>query len=62
MKYEEKTNNELTTLLKQMHADWSSLKSKILRDYDVLMEIEKEFQKVANIMNTRVNGNINGWF
>jgi hypothetical protein len=26
------------------------------------MEIEKEFQKVAKIMNTRVNGNINGWF
>jgi len=62
MKYEEKTNDELTNLLREMHTDWSNLKSKILKDYDLLMEIEEEFQKAASIMKKRVNGNINGWF
>lgn len=62
MKYEEKNNDELKTLIKEMHSDWTSLKSKILKDYDLLMEIEAEFQKAVKIMNTRLNGNTNGWF
>ena len=62
MKYEEKTNNELTELIKEMYNDWTTLKSKILKDYDLLMKIEEEFKKASKIMNTRVNGNINGWF
>lgn len=54
--YEEKTNNEILTQIKQMQADHEALKIKMLADYDKLLNIEQEFVKAHKVINERLNG------
>lgn len=47
-KYKSESNNDILLAIKQLHADHEALKLKMLKDYDTLMAIEKEFQ-LANL-------------
>jgi hypothetical protein len=53
---EEKSNNEILFEIKQMEADHESLKLKMLKDYDKLVEIEKRFERANLILLKRLKG------
>lgn len=56
IKLEDLSNNEILFEIKQMEADHESLKLKMLKDYDKLVEIEKKFDKANQILSKRLNG------
>jgi len=51
---ENKSNNELLFEIKQMEADHEAIKIKMLKDYDKMIEIEKRFNKVNEILLKRL--------
>lgn len=53
---EDKSNNEILFEIKQMEADYEALKLKMLKDYDKLVEIEKNFQKANLLLLKRLKG------
>jgi hypothetical protein len=53
---EDLSNNELLFKIKQFQADHEALKLKMLKDYDKLIEIEKEFEKANLIILKRLKG------
>ena len=55
-KLEELSNNEILFKIKQMEADHEAIKLKMLKDYDRLVEIEKEFDKANKIILKRLKG------
>ena len=50
----DKTNNELGLLMKQMEYEHESLKSKLINDFDKLVEIEDKFKEAAQIISDRL--------
>ncbi len=55
-KIEEKSNNEILFMIKQYEADHEALKLKMIRDYDKLLEIEKQFEIANTIILKRLKG------
>lgn len=55
-KLEEMSNNEILFSIKQMEADHESIKIKMLRDYDKMVEIEEKFEKANKIILKRLKG------
>lgn len=55
-KIEDKTNNEILFMIKQYEADHEALKLKMVRDYDKLLEIEKNFDIANKIIVKRLKG------
>lgn len=53
---ESKSNNELLFMIKQIEADFEALKIKIMKDYDNLTELDKQYQKVNGIIYKRLKG------
>jgi len=53
---EEKSNNEILFEIKKMEADHESLKLKMIKDYDKLIEIEKKFERANLILLKRLKG------
>ena len=45
-KLEDKTNNELLFDIKQLEADHEALKTKLINDYDKLVDIENKFDRI----------------
>ncbi len=54
--YESLSNNEILFKIKQMEADHEALKLKILKDYDALENLEKEFNKAQLLITKRLKG------
>lgn len=54
-KLEFKSNNDLVVKAKELYNEHESLKSKILKDYDKLIDLEKEFAKINRILKERNN-------
>ena len=54
--FENKTNNEILLDIKQMELDHEAIKTKMINDFDKLVEIEKRFQKANNILINRLKG------
>lgn len=54
--FENKTNNEILLDIKQMELDHEAIKTKMINDFDKLVEIEKRFQKANNILLNRLKG------
>lgn len=54
--WEDKTNNEIILEIKQMQLDHESLKSKMLKDWDKLVEIENRFNNANKILTERLKG------
>ena len=52
--FSELSNNEILFGVKQLEADYEALKTKIIRDFDKLVEIEKRFQKANRILLERL--------
>jgi len=53
---EQKSNNEILFFIKQLQADHEALKIKMIKDYDSLVELEKEFTKANEIIQRRLKG------
>lgn len=53
---EQKSNNELLFEIKQMEADHEALKLKMIKLYDELTEIEKQFDKANKLLVKRLKG------
>lgn len=51
---EQKSNNEILLELKQMEADYESLKLKMLKDYDKMVEMEEKYAKANDIILKRL--------
>lgn len=54
--FESLSNNEILFKIKQIEADYEALKLKILKDYDALENLEKEFTKAQTIITRRLKG------
>ena len=54
--FESLSNNEILFRIKQIEADYEALKLKILKDYDALESLEKEFSKAQAIITKRLKG------
>jgi hypothetical protein len=50
------SNNEILFKIKQYQADHEALKIKMLKDFDNLVEIEKNFEKANLILLQRLKG------
>jgi hypothetical protein len=57
-KIEDKSNNELLLEVKQLEMDHQSLKTKILKDLDILDSIELRFKNIKDLLNKRLKGEI----
>jgi hypothetical protein len=53
---DEMTSNELLFQIKQLEADHESIKLKMLKDFDQMVEIEQKFDKVNKILLKRLKG------
>lgn len=58
MKYnwDEKTNNDILLEIKQMQLDYEALKQKMLRDFDILVDIETKYNEAQKIIIERLKG------
>lgn len=58
MKYnwDDKTNNDILLEIKQMEYDYESLKQKMLRDFDILVEIENKYNEAQKVIIERLKG------
>lgn len=54
--FETKSNNEILFEIKQMEADHESIKLRMLKDYDSLIEIERRYERANNIILKRLKG------
>lgn len=52
--FEEKSNDEILFEIKKMEADYEALKLKMLKDYDKLEEIERNYAKAHGIILKRL--------
>jgi hypothetical protein len=55
--WEDKSNNEILLEIKQLQLDHESLKMKIAREFDKLVEIEEHFNDAQKIIKQRLTGN-----
>ena len=55
--WEDKSNNEILLEIKQLQLDHESLKMKIAREFDKLVEIEGNFEEAQKIIKQRLIGN-----
>lgn len=53
---EDKSNNEILFEIKQMEADHESLKLKMIKDYDKMVDIELRFDRANKILVKRLKG------
>ena len=53
---ENKSNNEILFEIKQMEADYESLRIKILKDFDKMVDIENKFTKANQLLVKRLKG------
>jgi hypothetical protein len=53
---ENKSNNEILFEIKQYEADYEAIKLKMLKDYDKMLEIEKNFDKANKLISKRLRG------
>jgi len=52
-KYEELSNNQLQTELKTLQAEHESVKLTLIKEYDHMIDVEKQIKKVVDTLNTR---------
>jgi len=57
MNFDDKTNNEILLIIKQLEIDHESLKQKMLKDWDNLLEIEEKVRLMADEINKRLKPN-----
>jgi hypothetical protein len=50
------SNNEILFLVKQLEANHEAIKLKMIKDYDKMVEIEKEFDDANKLLVKRLKG------
>ena len=55
-KIEEMSNNEILFFVKQLEADHEAIKLKMIKDYDKMVEIEKNFDNANKLLVKRLKG------
>ena len=53
---EDKTSNEILFHIKKLEAEYESIKLRMVKDFDKLVEIEKEFDQASKIIVKRLKG------
>ena len=53
---ENKSNNEILLEVKQMEADYEAIKTKMLQDYDRMLDLEKKFEQANKLLVKRLKG------
>jgi hypothetical protein len=53
-----KTNNELALMKKQLELDHEALKQKMLKDLDKLLEIERTHSEIIKLQTSRLSGQV----
>jgi len=56
MKYEDKSNNELLQIINNLKIEHEAIKARMLKDLDLLDNVESTFVKVNNILKNRLGG------
>jgi hypothetical protein len=56
-KLDEMSNNEILFEIKKYEAEHEAIKLRMLKDYDLLVEIENSFAKANEILLKRLKGN-----
>lgn len=56
-KYEDMSNNEILMSIKKMEIDHFNLKEKMLKDFDRLVNIEREAEIAAKVISERLKTN-----
>ena len=54
-KFDDLSNDELAKLIKEMEITHTNIRVKMLKDFDNLEIVEREYEKVKNILNKRFN-------
>lgn len=57
-KLDEMSNNEILFQIKQFEADYEAIKLKMLKDFDRLEEIERQFDQANKLLLKRLKGEI----
>jgi hypothetical protein len=52
--YEAMSSNELLFYLKQFEADHEAIKVKMINDFDKMVDIEKKYERVSQILKDRL--------
>jgi len=55
---ESKSNNDILFEIKKMEAEYESVKLRMLKDYDKMVEIENNFKKANLLLLKRLKGEI----
>jgi hypothetical protein len=55
-KLDDMSNNEILFLVKQLEANHEAIKLKMIKDYDKMVEIEKEFDEANKLLVKRLKG------
>jgi hypothetical protein len=55
-KLDDMSNNEILFLVKQLEANHEAIKLKMIKDYDKMVEIEKEFDDANKLLVKRLKG------
>jgi len=50
------SNNEILFKIKQIESDYESIKLKMIKDYDKMLELEKVFDKANKLIVKRLKG------
>jgi len=53
---EEKSNNEILFEIKQLETEHEAIKLKMLKNYDIMVELEKRFDQANKILAKRLKG------
>lgn len=56
-KLEDMDNNTILFTIKQLEADYEAIKLNMIKEYDKLLEIEKQFNLANKIILKRLKGN-----
>ena len=56
IKLDDMSNNEILFLVKQLEANHEAIKLKMIKDYDKMVEIEKEFDDANKLLVKRLKG------
>lgn len=54
---ENKTSNDLILVVKEIEAEYQAIKNRMLKDYDTMVELDKKYVTVNEIIMKRLKGN-----
>lgn len=56
--FKDKSNNDLLMEVKNLQSSHEALKAKMLKDYDEMIAIETRFNRIQELLNKRLKGEL----